>query len=136
MLHSVLCLLVLLAVMMLPMVAVEHWMWALVVTFEIARRACLMARMNFQNQWALCLRHLCCTLGILGILLVDPLRFEFGTLVVTFRVRIAGPFIDIALSVARLDCWEILAGLHDRCPWLGALGMAVDILAALLVAGT
>lgn len=122
--------------MMLPMVAVEHWMWALVVAFEVARRACLMAGMNFQKQWALCLRHLCCALGVLGIPLVDPIRFEFWALVVTFRVGIAGPFVDIALRMARLDRWKILARLHDRCPWLRALGMTLGILAALLVAST
>jgi len=157
-LHSFLSLLFLLIVMMLPVVAVEHWMWALVVAFEVARRACLMASMNFQKQWALRLRHLCCALGVLVIPLVDPIRFEFGTLVVTFRAGIAGlacgtpcmilahcvwhasrdtgTFVDFALRVALVDRWEILARLHHRCPWLRALGMTLDILAALLVAST
>jgi len=99
---------------------------ALVVTLAITHLTCLMASKCLLDHRAACCQHLCHAFRVLCKLLVQPWHGKFGALLFTSSV--------FACVVTGLDLWELLASLHEWQPRLGALGMAICILATLIVA--
>jgi hypothetical protein len=91
----------------------------------VASGACLVACVGLHDHWALCFCLLNGVLRVLGKSLVHPIHFEFGAL---------ATICALACCMARLDGWEILARLYKRSPRLWALGVALGICAAFLVA--
>jgi len=99
---------------------------ALMVTLAITNLTCLMASECLLDLRAACCHHLCHAFRVLCKLFVQPRHGKCWALLFTGSV--------FACVMAGLDRWELLASLHEWHPRLGALGMAICILATLVVA--